>query len=631
MHFRTTAILAGVLAALGGLLWLRSQDTGPPELRDVYQPLFSELDGTLRAFTIENHQAGTRVTVENAGNGIWYVTEPVKYPADLSVVQQVTTVIGQNKSLYVDRDPSDVSLDNPRVTFEVTAVHEGRENVHRLELGARDLGNEDVHVRINGRVALTRANLENALVHAPDYYRQKRIVSLSPRSIIEIHRRGRFVRTQDDGDSAEGEAPAVILEGERDLSLSARLTPMGWRLDRPYESRLDPAGAHFWTQGITGLQVGAFLDDSPDDLAEHGLDDPTFEIDLVDERGEVLQLIFATNPQDRGAWRFMRVGFPYVFQVEERALYGIAADVFDLLDYRVVRARREEVSRVELTRTDGRLVLVRDGKTWRALEGDTDGTVAGASDAAAQRGDGAVDPELMDALLAQLETTEIVEFLPGRTFRAFEEGTGDLRPSFSVITEGGQRWGGELGQPVEGVSGRGLMFQRFEEDICGLVPAEFVTLIGTRAEDLWSPVVQDLDVLEQVYLEIRGIHAGEPRSVIFKRNINDALWYFDDTGVEAPADFAAYWIDPLLHMRSLKWIGADETHEEPIEVIFRDRSGAAESGVHRLTLGVTQAAPSGERSALPGSAGRVECESPAGRCEVRADLYGALRELLAQQ
>ena len=63
-------------------------------------------------------------------------TDTVARPADLSVIQQLLTVIGDNRALAVEgRDPAELGLDPPRTVLEIVELVGDQELRHRLELG----------------------------------------------------------------------------------------------------------------------------------------------------------------------------------------------------------------------------------------------------------------------------------------------------------------------------------------------------------------------------------------------------------------------------------------------------------------------------------------------------------------
>ena len=152
----------------------------------------------------------------------------------------------------------------------------------------------------------------------------------------------------------------------------AELTRQGtaWRLTRPLTDQADESAVETLLRNLVGLRIKRYVDDAPavEQLAAWGLDHPTLELTLTFQQpsGKHLTVFFGKPLPDDA-------GLTYAKRSDEPALYAVAAvdaqaliqDPNTLRDKACVTFFMNEVSRVELTRSDTSWTIERLDGTWK--------------------------------------------------------------------------------------------------------------------------------------------------------------------------------------------------------------------------------------------------------------------------
>jgi hypothetical protein len=549
--------LFALLFLVAGLLWLwrlRDEQRGAPGQATPEQvPLFRDfVPHQIRKVRIDNLERAVQVTLERDAAGAWFLTEPLAYPGEESVVEALFRTLALSSGDPVGGGAlSDFGLDPPKVVLECTqAGEEGRgdDRVHRMEVGAVDLDRNRIYARVREvggdrepTVLLATRAIYSTLDRNPDDYRNTRATHIAAEDVTTFRRGGSVNRPEEDG--------------PLELAFEAELGSDGWRRRDPPVVSLDPTAMGLVARASSELRAQHFTDDAPRSWATYGLDQPVFWIELETVTGESVALDFGHRAEQGPGlgwpetWYFRRRGFGHVWQVESADLELLVRPASDLFDYFLVRARREDIQGVELTGRGRTLVLAKETNHWTVAE-RRPGLEGGA--------DVVSTPITADAskvldVLSAIESTELMY-----PFEASSGGADASRAfvpaeepmSISVQTADGRRWGGAVGAVHRGARAGvvGRHFLRFGDELSALIEEQVGELCLLPVEDFQSDRIHLLRQ-ENVYSVI--LSRGETSFAYI--HPNPKSWIVEGSGFDAPRDFTNSLVT-LLGLRAERWL-----------------------------------------------------------------------------
>ena len=594
MKTRTLLVLAALVGVLG-LLYLREQKAKDESGEHAVQsPLFVGFQrANARAIRIDNLERAVQVTLERDAYGAWFLTDPEAYPATESVVNKLFDDLAQGQGEVAHGvDPADVGLAPPKIVLEVDQVTEEGERTYRLEIGAVDVDPRKLYVRVpdhpafaetrrSAAAGLFRAtrSLYNTLDRNPHDYRSRRTTPFRGQDITSFRRSGRVMVP---------ETGEVV-----DLTLDALVQPDGWRKMNPPRVALEPQAIGLLARGAAELRVAHFTADLPSSFDPWGLDVATFEIELTDERGESVRLLFGRPPLqgpgvDAGErWYVRRAGFPHVWEVEPGDVRLLLLPASDLFDSRLVRARRDQIASLRLEGNGGALVLARGEDGWEVHRENAPKEVFPA------------DPRRVEEALARLENAEVGAYAEGLPFVPSDPGR-----SISIRTESA-RFGGRLGGPWRdpATAAEGLLFLRDGDEIAGLVDESVDGLCDWTLDDFRSPRVHSIDEAR-----LRGItltRSGHELGFLLVSEDRQTRW-LTKNGRGKPARAFLDSLDRLLHLRALEWLPEAVSLDEAIDVVVLGNQGSWSFQLGRDAQGRTVCVEDGRSSVVDASVGDEE-------------------------
>lgn len=582
MNLRTTLMLLALLAGLGFLV--RGQFVREAREADlVDQRLFEGVDvGEVVELRIDQIYRSYNLRLQRDAAGLWYLTDPIAYPADSGFMNLLLEDIESARMMPVPETEADaeaLGFDPPRVVLDVVTRGAEGEHIHRLEVGAPDLDGRRVNLRRDGRYYRGLRRLYTTLDHEVNEYRSRRALHVPERGIVEVHRTGAW----QDG-----------LEGEpEDLTLSAFLEGGTWRSVVPRAAQLDPRDVGVLVFGAARLEISRFIEDEARDLSRYGLEDPVARISLGLSDGTAESLLVSRRGGERG-WYATREGSPYVWSIEEQDIVRLFYPFAALVDTHFMTARRTEVQALELEAGGRTLRLEREESSEGWSLRRRSGQEAWSAPARA-------DTDRVDDVLGELEVLELTDFDLGEEARLEAPVEGTLR--VTVETTRG-RFGGRLGARIEDSPDSAWTFQREGDEVTATVPAWLAELARREAASFLS---LDVWVEEEIQLEALELE-GSGGAARFVRD-GRGLWH------RAGEDEEALELLPLLD--SLLFLKAAEHAEPPgppsevLEVRFIDHAGAER----------------GYRVGLAGEATWLEVGGSWSRARV-PDLHGRLAALL---
>lgn len=577
MNTRTLTLLALLLVALGGLAWWQTRrEAVAPAAGEV--ALLAGFDPSrVRSVRIDQFVYSLQMELVRDERGRWQIVDPIDFPADEAVVGWLLDALLQNRATaVVDPDLEGLGLQPPHAVVLVREEVDGRERVHRVELGEPDLDGLHQFVRVDGRVLRTLANLENVLDRPRDLWRGKGIVDFDVRSVVEFQRRGKV-----------GANDGTALH---DLELQAVLEASGWRALAPFEGALDPTVVLAWLQLLRDLPVSGYADEAIGRPDVVGLDRPELGFEWLESDGRRAELALRLDRATL-AWYAKRSDSPYVWRVDPVAIHQLSTPTETFVDRQFVRVPKAEVEAVHLVLGEHELWIERFERRWIVWNGPESERVRSAP----------ADEPAVDLLIGQLVNTLFVQHVTSLDFEADDPRAGVwLRSAGAWL---GGRFGRETRTP-EG--GEGFLFRRDGESLVFLADPSLAELARTRRESLESKQVLRLRELDLVLASLSG--AGTAR-----KYVRSPKGRWSPEGVDQEARDFALLVDRLIGLAAVRWVGADEGGDlaDRLTVGFTDAFG----NVSQFTLGLA-----GER-VLAEFAGR--------RAEVDPALHRDVRQLLA--
>ena len=610
MHGRTTVAILVIVGLLFGLRqWdankkvdelaiASSQIQSALILAGVQAPDFDHLT----ALRIDNLRNGVQVSMESDSAGNWYLTDPIAWPAEPSILALLFETLSRTQGIEAsDVTAEAAGLEPAFAVCDLTfAEGEGASGRWRIELGDPDLNPSRMFIASTGpdgerRVLRVSRTLESLFQRFTPDYRSKEILRFKSEDIVAFQRTGPAMLTTEVAIGAlavlgppKPKVPNPLMRGEswEGLNLNFISDKYGWRLTEPIEGRMDPQALTMLLTTLARLDCTGFYAESAQIPGLVGFDDPEVVIDLHTADGGTHHIEFARTPGDRessarmgyspdGAnWLCMVDKRPTVFKVASNKVMMAAGPASLFFDYRVLRGELAGADSFEFS-AGGRTVNLE-----HLVEGVSDKWVV-----SGQTAGGA----LVDRLPAAGDIT--IEFL--KQFRQAE--LGNIRPGIELppmlVAESlavqmfGIEVGGDFGpDPAPLASSTGYLYRRFGDSVCVEVAQELRDALTTGAEHFLDRRVHQV---EEIALDSVELKRKETR-VVFVRDAGNGKW--SRKGQEQSDRQFGFVIDRLRSMKALGW-ELDERPEllEGIEVQLNIAAAAGprgrEAGTIRFVVG----------------------------------------------
>jgi len=564
VSWRTLLVLVLVVAGLGWFA-LRTADVEKHALAEQDVALFPGLDENLVvALRIENVQRDLHMRFERDSRGGWLLTDPVAGRAESSPLDLILQAAMRARGAPVQGadfgELSKIGLDPPRFVLDIESGPEGARTRQRAEFGAVELDGARIFARADGRVVRLVRELEPLLDMQLHELRATSLSEVDPRTVLEFQRTGAI--------AAEGAGPGL------DARIEAVQEGGRWSATAPVAGLLDAGAMALYVHSVVTYRYETVVDEGSRALGVLGLDPPELTLRFGTIGTEVVEVLLGrTGTRREGRWHGTRSGSSVVWSISPEDVKFLAIPLEDLLDHKLVRARRGAIQRVEIGSSLGEIQLVRGAKGWTCASARAGSTVFGPIEPAETR---AVEDALGD-----LERYELTGFLRGATF---EPGSAPVR--WRVVAEDGDEAAGVFGGPYTDASGAtDVFFQRAGETAVAHGDPGIVERLTRHPEHFLS-----LRLLETSEVDLSGITVrGAGGEAAFTRNAK-GIWTRPGGQVEARE--LRDVIESLLFVRASARIpeSARAPLAEPFEIELA--SGAARA---RYIVGIT--APDAERRA----------------------------------
>ncbi|MCY2961490.1 MAG: DUF4340 domain-containing protein [Planctomycetota bacterium] len=555
MSWRTLAVLVVAVAALA-FFALRTAKREEQSLARQDAALFPGLDANLvSALRIENVQRDLHMRFERDPKGAWRITDPVASRAEDGplelILQGAVRARGTPVPAEEAGDLAKIGLDPPRFVLDIeTGVGDARKR-QRAEFGAVELDGTRIFARAGGQVLRVVRELEPLLDLQLHELRASSISDVDPRTVLEFRRTGSF--------QPVGSGPGV------DLALEAVQEGGAWRATAPVTGLLDPGAMALYVQSTVAYRYESVFDEGSRTLKSLGLDPPEMALRFGTIDTEVVEILLGrAGTQREGGWLGTRTGSSIVWPISAEDVKFLAIPVEDLLDHKLVRARRSAIQRLEIGSSLGEVHLVRGAKGWTCASARAGSSVFGPAESAETR--------FVEDVLGELERYELTGFPRGV---AFDPGPSPVR--WRVVSEDGEAAGTFGGSFTDSGGARDVLFQRSGETAVAHGDPAIVSRLMRDPEQLLALRLLETSESDLSGLTVRGA-AGERR---FARNAK-GIW--TRQGGEVEARELRNVLESLLFVRVSERLPevARGMLEEPIQVEL-EAQGAIRS---RLVVGL---------------------------------------------
>jgi hypothetical protein len=378
MHNKKIVLLVLAVGLLGFFVSRQVRTSSPLDELGI-ERIFEGLERRLvDEVQIEQVHRGQFITFRRGDDGLWRMTEPVERRADQSSIADILA-----RAVTTPGTPTpgltrvQAGLEPPLAVVQFCeAVGTPNERRHRLELGAMDLDQANVHLFADGRILRAPRGLWDAIDRPVDYYREQRLLpDLDAKLVVGIRRQGSLPGQIASGipiEVADGVFGSFGADGRLDLELEADLVEDRWLVSSPHKMQLDPAAMSIYLQSMLGMRIVRFVDRVPDDLRETGLDEPFVELEFVQRGGSVHTLEIglpgsaAAGPGiDRPLW-FCRVDGDdsVLYEIEAERVRVFSQPFENLMDFGLVHMLRSRITRIDARGPSGSIEVVNEGGTW---------------------------------------------------------------------------------------------------------------------------------------------------------------------------------------------------------------------------------------------------------------------------
>ena len=347
MRWQTTAVLALLLAILGGFYYVYEVRWGPGREEAAARKgrVFSA--DTNDVTTVELKRGGESVKLQREGEH-WQLLEPVKARGSRSAVDELlANVLTAKIDREIDPNPTsttDFGLDKPAAEVTLT-LKDGK--ALGLLLGAKNPTGVWVYARERDKPAVFVLG-ESVLRDAT-----KPVADFRDRTILAF-------------DAKEVSGFEIVLP---DQTLAVEGEPRAWRITRPVPLRADNETVTEFLDRLTGQKVREFVAEAPPARDAYGLERPvriTVHTGRDKDRVSRTLLLGKVDAAKKGVYA-MRGGESSVLLLPDEVWNQVPKNVGVLRNKSVVQVERDTLTRLEIESPKGSVTVARDDGDWKIV------------------------------------------------------------------------------------------------------------------------------------------------------------------------------------------------------------------------------------------------------------------------
>jgi hypothetical protein len=347
MRWQTTAVLALLLALLGGFYYVYEVRWGPAREEAAARKgrVFSAETKDVTAVEIKRPDDTVRLQREGEE---WQLLQPVNARGSRTAVDELlANVLTAKIDREIDpnpKSPADFGLDKPGADLTLT-LKDGK--TLGLQLGAKNPTGVWVYARERDKPAvfvLGESVLRDATKPAADF-RDRTILAFDQKNVS-----GFELVLPDE---------TIVVEGE----------PRAWRITRPVALRADNDTVREFLDRLTGQKVREFVAEAPASRAPYGLERPvriTVHTGRDKDRVSRTLLLGKVDAAKKGVYA-MRAGESSVLLVPEEVWNQVPKNVAVLRNKALVEIDRDKLTRVEIDGPRGAVAVARENDQWKIV------------------------------------------------------------------------------------------------------------------------------------------------------------------------------------------------------------------------------------------------------------------------
>lgn len=328
--YRNAIILVIIVALLGGAYFLISRKKAAEGDTDVTSPdtikLTDYTSDQIEKLTLQNPE-GTFVFTKKDKE--WVLSTPTDIKADSSVLSSI--VINASSVLadkLVEENAQDMSiygLDKPiLVTIRTT---EGAEKT--LEIGNITPTKSGYYVRVSGenKVYVVGSYTAGRLVTDRNGLRQKKLFDFTSDMInkLDMDRDG------------------------QNLFSSVMGTDSNWSMTQPIKGSVNTAALSPMLEAVTNATVTAFVEDKPSDLAQYGLNNPSYAFNVGTTTAGAFKLLLGDEKTKGSEMYAMLEGNDEVFTIDSSAFTFLDKPLKEVVEVFAYIVNINQVKKIDLT------------------------------------------------------------------------------------------------------------------------------------------------------------------------------------------------------------------------------------------------------------------------------------------
>jgi hypothetical protein len=339
MSWKTTLGLVIVAALLGSYYYWYEVKGGEQRkaAEEAAQRIFQLKKEAIEAVTI-NRGNETITLARDAAQG-WMLTAPVQAKADQRSVDDILDGLAEGKRDRVvaeqAADLAEFGLKEPSLVVEAKVKDAATPTV--LQFGARTPTMTGYYARQGEQntVLMVPSNVHSKFDKTVFSLRDKTLLTLEQAQLkrLEVH--------LEDG--------LIAVESEADG---------GWKMVAPLAAKADKTKVNDLVSAVNAARVKEFIDDTPQDLAQYGLNPPRWRLTFFvgDERAEKSLLIGGEDTAKSGV-HVKRGATDSVFLVETKLLEKLPKEASDWRDRAIMAFKRDDVERFEIRDGDSTVAV----------------------------------------------------------------------------------------------------------------------------------------------------------------------------------------------------------------------------------------------------------------------------------